>query len=209
MLDKLIGKDGLLWQTGRGDEGEPPPAPAPTQASSTPAASLATTGIDAEALAATRKATFEIPGSIFVRFMTELSKLEDVIPDRSMRIKAVIKMLGVSPGDLVTALTTTHTAALTAWKGTVATARKQGHDEKVGGRNQELSRLDAADERLREEIAERQRQIEANGQRRSTLRGEIAQAEAEIATKTGNYDAAIAATERELGETIATLRAIT
>lgn len=210
MLGKLIGKDGALWRTGGEDDANPAPTHAPAPAVQTASSLMAgAVTLDPEILAQTRKATFEIPGSVYARFATELDNLKDVIEDPTIRIKAAVKTLRVSPAEIVRALQSTHSAALVSWKSSVAKARDAGRAEKVGGRETRLQELAGEDQRVKEEISQRQTRLTEIAQQSQTLRQEITSAQAEIDQKTQQYDAAATATEAELQQLITALHSIT
>ena len=197
-------------------DGDAPATPAPTNAppqNQAVQAALVTSvvggqSINPEALEQTRDAVFSIAGSPFTRFMAESKKLEGVITDPTMRIKAVVTMLGISPADLVGALQTTHRAALDQWQSQVARAKEDGHKSKVASREAQIVRMRDEDAHIQSQIATLQQQLEVNSQKAATLQQEITSAQAEMEGKARTYDAAAAATEAELNQTIATLQSI-
>lgn len=209
MLDKLVGKDGMLWRTGGGDDAvkaATPPAPASAVLPS--AAVHSAVPLDPAILEQTRKATFEIPGSVYARFATELKKLEPVILDPATRVRAAVAVLAVNPAEIVSALSSTHRAALQSWNATVAKAKDAGHSEKVGAREAELQRLADADQRTTTEIARLQGLLQENAGKAAALRQEIDTAKAEIDQKAQQYTAASGAVDAELAQIIATLQSI-
>lgn len=210
MFDKLIGKDGALWRTGGSSDTDsvspPPPASATVHSTTVLSASVAT--LDPEILAQTRKATFEIAGSVYARFATELKKLEPVISDTTTRVRAAVAVLAVNPAEILSALTTTHRAALQSWNATVAKAKDAGHAEKIGGREALLQQLAEADVRINNEITRLQESLRENAGKAATLRQEITSAQAEIDRKAQQYTAASAAVELELNQIITTLQSI-
>ncbi len=210
MLDKLVGKDGMLWRTGGDGDAESATPPASTPAAGAHVATvLSAATLDPEILALTRKATFDISGSVYARFAAEYENLKDVIADPATRIKVVVKTLRVSPGEIVAALQSTHSAALVNWKASVTKAKEVGRKEKVGARETQLEQLAAEDERVKGEITSRQTRLGEIATQAQTLRGEISSAQTEIDQKTQQYDAAVQATEAELRQLITTLQSIT
>ena len=114
----------------------------------------------------------------------------------------------MNPAEIVSALSSTHRAALQSWNVTVAKAKDTGHSEKVGAREAELQRLADADQRTTTEIARLQGLLQENAGKAAVLRQEIATAQAEIDQKAQQYTAASSAVETELTQIIATLQSI-
>lgn len=213
MFKSLIGKDGALWKTGGGDEsGDTAQSPPQAVRQSVPGvvvqSPVAVLTIDPEILKSTREATFDIAGSVFSRFAAESKKLEQVIADPVTRIKAVVAVLGISPGEIVSALSSTHRGALDSWKGKVASAKTAGSADKIGAREKKLQAIAVEDQRLQAEISRLQAQLQQNAEQVQILQQEIAAAQAEIDQKSQQYDAAIQATEAELAQVILTLQSI-
>lgn len=211
MLRKLIGPDGALWKTGGDDEVVQTATPSPVvQQPPVAATQMFTPGIavDPEILASTRKATFEIPGSVYARFASESKKLEQVPMDPITRVKAVVAMLSVSPVEIVSALSSTHRGALDSWKASIAKAKEVSAAEKIGTREKSLQAIAAEDQRIQGQISELQAQLQKNAEQVQSLRQEISSARAEIDQKSQQYDTAVRATEAELAQIINTLQSI-
>lgn len=213
MLGKLIGPKGALWRTGsEEDETGVPVSVSASQGQQPVMAQVPVSGVgavDPEVLKDTRKATFEIPGSIYVRFREESENLKEVISDSDVRTKAAVKTLRASPAEIVKALSTTHRAALDAWKANVARAKDTGHAEKIGTREQTLRSLDDDNTRIQGEITKLQQQLQSNTERARTITQEIASAQAEIDQRARQYEAAIGVVESELAQTIGALQSMT
>lgn len=216
MFEKLIGEDGLLFKTGKNadrSERDPPPL------SAAPAAPIATSlspgaapsfhlSANPEILASTRKAVFEIPGSVHLRFAEEMKNLEDVISDTTTRIRAVVKTLRVSPKEIAQALSTVNRAALDTWKQDITRARDAGHAEKIATREQKIASIKQENLSINEQIARLQAQLTANAETEQTLNSEIAAAGSEIEQKARDYDIATQVVESELTQLITTLKSI-
>ncbi len=198
-----------VWDDGKG--GDTPPTPLSTQAPPmqvTAPVVISGTSVDPEVLKQTREAVFNIGASPYTRFMAESKKLEGVIADPTTRIKAVVTMLNLSPADLVGALQTTHRAALEQWKSQIARAKEDAHKSKIAAREGQMQSLQNEDAGIQSQIAALQQKLRENSTKSATISQEIAAAQGEMEVKARAYEAAIAATDAELGQTIATLQSI-
>jgi hypothetical protein len=211
MLSKLIGPEGKLWRTGVDDEAGQTASPSlVVQQPPVVATQMFTPGVavDPEILESTRKATFEIPGSVYARFAAESKKLEQVPMDPITRIKAVVAMLSVSPVEIMGALSSTHRGALDSWKASIVKAKEASISEKIGTRETNLQGIATEDQRIQGEISQRQAQLQKNAEQAQVLRQEITSARAEIDQKSQQYANAVTAVEAELAQIINTLQSI-
>jgi hypothetical protein len=199
---------GALWENG---EGTPPPSTQTPQiplAQPTVVVTASASSVDPEVLQQTREAVFNIGGSPYTRFMAESKKLEGVIVDPTTRIRAVVTMLNLSSADLIGALQTTHSAALDQWKSQIARAKEEAHRTKIVAREGQMQALQNEDAGIQSQIAALQHKLQENSTRSAALKQEITATQGEMEVKARDYEAAIAATDAELRQTIATLQSI-
>lgn len=205
---------GAFWKPAQEDEASGESSPQPTSSAVPPMSvpTLPTLGsavtVDPEVLSRARTEVFDIAGSPFARFAQECKKLESVLADPAVRMKAALATSGLSATELVSVLQTTHSAALEGFKQEIERARTEKANVEITGREQKLQNLETSRQGIEEQIRQLQQKLQENATEASVIQGEIVEQQSQIDARAKTFEAATQAVAAELAQTVATLKTL-